>query len=59
MPARLAAPALGGLRRRSVSSGTAEKLTFPANDPEFPWFGIWTAFLSVGLWYNCPNQFIV
>ena len=35
------------------------KIIFPADDPEFPWFGVWTAFLSVGIWYNCTNQFIV
>lgn len=35
------------------------KMTFPANDPDFPWFGMWTACLSVGIWYSCTNQFIV
>jgi len=35
------------------------KITFPANDPNYPWFGVWTLFLSVGIWYNCTNQFIV
>lgn len=35
------------------------KIVYPANDPEFPWFGVWTIFLSVGIWYNCTNQFIV
>lgn len=35
------------------------KFIYPANHPEFPWFGVYTLFLSIGIWYNCTNQFIV
>jgi solute:Na+ symporter, SSS family len=38
-----------------------EKFHFmlPASDPNYPWFGVVTSLLSVGIWYNCTNQFIV
>ena len=35
------------------------RLIYPATDPNYPWFGIFTLFLSIGIWYNCTNQFIV
>lgn len=35
------------------------KMIYPASDPNYPWFGIFTLFLSIGIWYNCTNQFIV
>lgn len=35
------------------------KMIYPATDPNYPWFGIFTLFLSIGIWYNCTNQFIV
>ncbi len=31
----------------------------PGSDPNYPWFGVVTSLLSVGIWYNCTNQFIV
>lgn len=35
------------------------KIIYPATDPDYPWFGVFTLFLSIGIWYNCTNQFIV
>ncbi|MBS1820865.1 MAG: sodium/solute symporter [Acidobacteria bacterium] len=35
------------------------KILYPATDPNYPWFGVFTLFLSIGIWYNCTNQFIV
>lgn len=35
------------------------KIVYPITDKEYPWFGVWTLFLSIGIWYNCTNQFIV
>ena len=35
------------------------KFIYPATDPNYPWFGLYTLFISVGIWYNCTNQFIV
>ncbi|MEO7651909.1 MAG: sodium/solute symporter, partial [Bryobacteraceae bacterium] len=35
------------------------KLFYPATDKEFPWLGVYTGAFSIGIWYNCTNQFIV
>lgn len=35
------------------------KLFYPATDKDFPWLGVYTAALSIGIWYTCTNQFIV
>lgn len=35
------------------------KIIYPLTDPTYPWFGVFTLFLSIGIWYNCTNQFIV
>ncbi len=35
------------------------RIIYPATDPNYPWFGVFTLFLSIGIWYNCTNQFIV
>ena len=35
------------------------RVIYPATDPNYPWFGVFTLFLSIGIWYNCTNQFIV
>lgn len=35
------------------------KFIYPATDPWFPWLGVYTLFFSIGIWYNCTNQFIV
>lgn len=31
----------------------------PPAHPLFPWTGVFTSFLSVGIWYNCTSQHIV
>ena len=50
---------VGGLG--ALMQGAPEKfrIIYPATDKDYPWFGVWTLFLSVGIWYNCTNQFIV
>ncbi len=35
------------------------RIIYPATDPNYPWFGIFALFISIGIWYNCTNQFIV
>ena len=35
------------------------RIIYPITDPNYPWFGVFTLFLSIGIWYNCTNQFIV
>lgn len=31
----------------------------PPTHPLFPWTGVFTSFLSIGIWYNCTSQHIV
>ncbi len=50
---------VGGLGALMHSVPEKFKIIYPATDKEYPWFGVWTLFLSVGIWYNCTNQFIV
>ena len=50
---------VGGLGALMYANPEKFKIIYPATDPEYPWFGVWTLFLSVGIWYNCTNQFIV
>lgn len=35
------------------------KFIYPMTDKNYPWFGVYTLFISIGIWYNCTNQFIV
>jgi SSS family solute:Na+ symporter len=35
------------------------KFIYPATDPNYPWFGVYMLFISIGIWYNCTNQFMV
>jgi SSS family solute:Na+ symporter len=35
------------------------KLFYPATDKNYPWLGVYSAAISIGIWYNCTNQFIV
>lgn len=35
------------------------RIIYPITDKDYPWFGVWSLFLSIGIWYNCTNQFIV
>ena len=50
---------VGGLTALMHAAPEKFKITYPITDPDYPWLGVWTLFLSVGIWYNCTNQFIV
>lgn len=50
---------VGGLHALMQQAPEKFKIIYPATDKDYPWFGVWTLFLSVGIWYNCTNQFIV
>jgi len=50
---------VGGLHNLMLDAPEKFKIIYPITDKEYPWFGVWTLFISVGVWYNCTNQFIV
>jgi solute:Na+ symporter, SSS family len=50
---------VGGVRELMASAPEKFKLIYPITDKEYPWFGVASMFLSIGIWYNCTNQFIV
>lgn len=50
---------VGGLGALMQAAPEKFKLIYPITDPDYPWLGVWTLFLSIGIWYNCTNQFIV
>lgn len=50
---------VGGLGALMSAAPEKFRMVYPVTDPEYPWLGVWTLFLSVGIWYNCTNQFIV
>ncbi len=50
---------VGGLGALMHAAPQKFVIIYPATHPDYPWFGVWTLFLSVGIWYNCTNQFIV
>jgi SSS family solute:Na+ symporter len=49
----------GGLAHLMQSSPEKFKMFYPITDKDYPWFGVWSLFVSIGIWYNCTNQFIV
>jgi SSS family solute:Na+ symporter len=49
----------GGLHELMLFAPEKFKIIYPIDHPEYPWFGVWTLFISIGIWYNCTNQFIV
>jgi SSS family solute:Na+ symporter len=49
----------GGLHNLMLVAPAQFKFIYPITDKDFPWFGVYTAFFSIGIWYNCTNQFIV
>ncbi len=51
--------AVGGLPALLDQHPGKFRFIYPATDPDFPWFGLYTLFFSIGIWYNCTNQFIV
>jgi solute:Na+ symporter, SSS family len=50
---------VGGLHELMLASPEKFKIIYPITDKEYPWLGVWCIFISVGVWYNCTNQFIV
>lgn len=50
---------VGGLHDLMLAAPEKFHIIYPITDKEYPWFGVWTLFLSIGIWYNCTNQFIV
>ncbi len=50
---------VGGLHNLMLEAPEKFKIIYPITDKEYPWFGVWSLFLSIGIWYNCTNQFIV
>jgi solute:Na+ symporter, SSS family len=50
---------VGGLGELMQAAPEKFKIIYPITHKEYPWFGVWTLFLSIGIWYNCTNQFIV
>ncbi len=50
---------VGGLHELMLAAPEKFKIIYPITDKEYPWLGVWCIFISVGVWYNCTNQFIV
>jgi SSS family solute:Na+ symporter len=50
---------VGGLHELMLTAPEKFKIIYPITDKEYPWLGVWCIFISVGVWYNCTNQFIV
>ncbi len=50
---------VGGLPELMRLAPEKFKIIYPITDKEYPWFGVWSLFISIGIWYNCTNQFIV
>ncbi len=50
---------VGGLPDLMLAAPEKFKIIYPITDKDYPWFGVWSLFLSIGIWYNCTNQFIV
>ncbi|MGA2866597.1 MAG: sodium/solute symporter [Verrucomicrobiota bacterium] len=49
----------GGLHDLMLFAPEKFKIIYPITDKDYPWFGVWSLFVSIGIWYNCANQFIV
>jgi len=50
---------VGGLHELMMFAPEKFKIIYPITDKQYPWFGVWSLFISIGIWYNCTNQFIV
>jgi solute:Na+ symporter, SSS family len=50
---------VGGLHDLMSFAPDKFRIIYPITDKDYPWFGVWTLFISIGIWYNCTNQFIV
>jgi SSS family solute:Na+ symporter len=50
---------VGGLHGLMLAAPEKFKMVYPVTDKDWPWFGVLSLDVSVGIWYNCTNQFIV
>src|SRR3954470_23432188 len=55
----LALHKVGGLWQLAKEYPQKFDLFLPAEHEQFPWTGVFTGFLTVGLWYTCASQHIV
>jgi SSS family solute:Na+ symporter len=55
----LALQRTGGLVQLAHEMPEKFNLFLPATHERFPWSGVYTGFLTVGLWYTCASQHIV
>jgi SSS family solute:Na+ symporter len=49
----------GGLWQLAEEHPTRFDMFLPPEHEQFPWTGVFTGFLTVGLWYTCASQHIV
>ncbi|MGH9341461.1 MAG: sodium:solute symporter family transporter, partial [Acidobacteriota bacterium] len=50
---------VGGISQLMSDAPDKFQVFLPATHPLFPFTGVFTGFLSVGIWYNCTSQHIV
>ncbi len=55
----LALQRVGGLGQLVREYPQKFQVFLPATHEQFPWTGVFTGFLTVGLWYTCASQHIV
>jgi SSS family solute:Na+ symporter len=55
----LALQRVGGLGQLVHEFPEKFQVFLPATHEQFPWTGVFTGFLTVGLWYTCASQHIV
>ncbi|PWU10634.1 MAG: sodium transporter [Verrucomicrobia bacterium] len=55
----LAVHKAGGLVELAKEYPEKFHVFLPPTNPQFPWTGVFTAFITVGLWYNCASQHMV
>ncbi len=55
----LALNKVGGLFQLAHEMPEKFELFLPPTHEQFPWTGVFTGFLTVGLWYTCASQHIV
>jgi solute:Na+ symporter, SSS family len=50
---------VGGIHELMLGAPEKFNMIYPLSDKDWPWFGVWSIEVSIGIWYNCTNQFIV
>lgn len=55
----LAVHKAGGLVELAREYPDKFRVFLPPTHPQFPWTGVFTGFITVGLWYNCTSQHMV